>query len=471
MARVLGTNPFAAFLMVLMVGFLCLSALAISQVETNVAVLLSLGMVVSILAFFNTRMAIYLLIFSMLLSPEFAVSGLATSGAALGRGVTFRFDDFLLVIIAVAWLVKSALYKELGIFRKTPLNGAMLFYVLACAVSTLIGIGAVRVQFVTGTLFVLKYVQYFILFFLVINNIEDEKQLRRYWLAILLTALIASAIGLSQIPTGGRVTAPFEGSQPEPNTFGGYLGFLILICLALSLALQDYGRRIGYALVALFLLLPFLFTLSRASYLGLVPGLAVVLLLNRSHLLSYCLMALTLSLLIFPQIFPQIIRERVTYTWSQERRSGQVLLFGQRLDTSTSARLQSFRDALRDFPEEPLFGYGVTGWHFIDAQYFRTLLETGLFGLTALLFLFYKVFQLGLDRLRYFAEDPFYKGLSIGFLGGFVCLLFHAIGSNTFIIVRIMQPFWLVTGILFMSRLVATRKSPEEDAEPLAEAA
>ena len=471
MARVPGTNPFVAFLMVLMVGFLCLSALAVSQLETNVAVLLSLGMVVSILAFFNTRMAIYLLIFSMLLSPEFAVSGLATSGAALGRGVTFRFDDFLLMMIAVAWLVKSALYKELGIFRKTPLNGAMLFYVLACAVSTLIGIGAVRVQFMTGTLFVLKYVQYFILFFLVINNIEDEKQLRRYWLAVLLTALIASAIGLSQIPVGGRVTAPFEGSQPEPNTFGGYLGFLILICVALSLTLQDYGARIGYALVAFFLFLPFLFTLSRASYVGLIPGLAVVLFLNRSHLISYCLIALTLSLLIFPQIFPQIIRERVTYTWSQERRSGQMVLFGQRVDTSTSARLQSFRDALRDFPEEPWFGYGVTGWHFIDAQYFRTLLETGLFGLTALLFLFYKIFRLGLNRLRYFAKDPFYRGLSIGFLGGFVCLLFHAIGSNTFIIVRIMQPFWLVTGILFMSRLVATRKSPEEEAEPLAEAA
>ena len=117
-----------------------------------------------------------------------------------------------------------------------------------------------------------------------------------------------------------------------------------------------------------------------------------------------------------------------------------------------------------------MFGYGVTGWRFIDAQYFRTLLETGILGLFALLLLFYKLFRLGLNRVRFSADDPFFRGLSVGFLGGLICLFFHAIGSNTFIIVRIMQPFWLVTGLVFMSRRVAAEESPEEMAEPLAQA-
>jgi len=445
-------------------------ALLISQLETSMGILIGLGTAIAILVFFKTEIAIYLLIFSMLLSPEFGVGGLATTGGTLGRGVTFRLDDFLLVIIAVSWLIKSALYKELGIFKKTPLNGAMLFYACACVLSTLLGIAAGRVEVLTGSLFVLKYIQYFVLFFLIINHIEDQKQVRRYLLAVLVVALIVAAIGLAQIPGGGRVTAPFEGDSPEPNTLGGYLAFLILICFALFLNLPDFRRRISYLLITFFLFVPFLFTLSRASYLGFIPGLAVVLLLNHQRLISFTLVALTLSLFIFPNIFPQAIRDRVTYTWTQEARPGQLILFGQRLDTSTSARLQNFQTAIEDFYEEPLFGYGVTGWRFIDAQYFRTLLETGLVGLLAFFFLLYTLFRLGLDRFRHSSEDPFSKGLAIGFLGGFVCLLFHAIGSNTFIIVRIMQPFWLVVGLVFMLRLAVAEELPEEKAEPLAQA-
>jgi len=463
-------NPFGVFLFLAMAGILCVAALLVSQLETSTGILIGFGIAVSVLVFFKTEIAIYLLIGSMLLSPEFGLGGLATTGGTLGRGVTFRFDDYLLVIIAFSWLIKSALYKELGIFKKTPLNGAMLFYAFACVLSTLLGIAAGRVELMTGSLFVLKYIQYFVLFFLVINSIEDQKQLRRYWIAVLVTALIVGAIGLAQIPGGGRVTAPFEGDNPEPNTFAGYLGFVILICLALALTLPNNRRRISYFLIATFLFIPFLFTLSRASYLGFIPGLAVVLLLNHQRVVSYALLALFLTILIFPNVFPQAIRDRVSFTFTQAPTAGQVTVLGQRLDTSTSARLRSFQEAIEAFYQEPLFGYGVTGWAFIDAQYFRTLIETGLVGLTAFLFLLYRLFQLGLDRFRSSGEDPFSRGLAIGFLAGFVCLLFHAIGSNTFIIVRIMQPFWLVTGLVFMLHLVATEGLPEEKAEPLAQA-
>jgi hypothetical protein len=38
----------------------------------------------------------------------------------------------------------------------------------------------------------------------------------------------------------------------------------------------------------------------------------------------------------------------------------------------------------------------------------------------------------------------------MGFLAGFVGLLFHAVGSNSFIIVRIMEPFWFVLAMVIM---------------------
>jgi hypothetical protein len=48
----------------------------------------------------------------------------------------------------------------------------------------------------------------------------------------------------------------------------------------------------------------------------------------------------------------------------------------------------------------------------------------------------------------------------VGLIAGLVGLLVHAIGANTFIIVRIMEPFWFVTGIIIA--LVASKKEDGE---------
>ncbi len=47
-------------------------------------------------------------------------------------------------------------------------------------------------------------------------------------------------------------------------------------------------------------------------------------------------------------------------------------------------------------------------------------------------------------------SNPLFSGLSLGYLAGFIAMLVHAIGANTFIIVRIMEPFWFLTAIIIM---------------------
>jgi predicted lipid-binding transport protein (Tim44 family) len=47
-------------------------------------------------------------------------------------------------------------------------------------------------------------------------------------------------------------------------------------------------------------------------------------------------------------------------------------------------------------------------------------------------------------------DDDLYKGLVLGFMAGFIGLAIHALTANTFIIIRIMEPFWFVTGIIMM---------------------
>jgi hypothetical protein len=72
------------------------------------------------------------------------------------------------------------------------------------------------------------------------------------------------------------------------------------------------------------------------------------------------------------------------------------------------------------------------------------------------------VFRLALRRLRE-AEDPFFKGLLTGFIAGFVGLVAHSLGTNTFILVRIMEPFWFLVGMIAVLPLI-----PVEQAIPSA---
>ncbi len=421
-------------------------AIMIPALSTTKTIVLAAGLVVFVASFASTEIALYILIFSMLLSPEFMIG--ATSGASLGRGVTLRLDDFMLIIIGFSWLAKMSINKDLGLFLRTPLNKPIAFYIVICLVSTLFGSMFGRVYLKTGFFFVLKYFEYMIIYFMVVNHLESRRQIRYFLWAMLLTCAIVSVIGIIQIPTGGRITAPFEGASGEPNTLGGYLVLMVSVVAGLFLTSPVFRNRLIYGLLILLFTIPLIYTQSRSSYLAIIPAAITLLWLSeKKNLVLVVLILLGISL---PFLAPKVAKERVSYTFSQGRgRIDVVEIAGIKLDTSTSARVASWRNASRDWIKHPLLGYGVTGYRFVDAQYIRVITETGLLGLITFLFLIFTIFRRTLNTFRE-SDDSFYRGISLGFLAGFIGLLFHSLGANTFIIVRIMEPFWFIAAMVSM---------------------
>ncbi len=422
-------------------------ALMIPVLSTFQIFALTAGIVISIASFVSTDIALYILIFSMLLSPEFIVG--TTGGGSLKRGVTLRLDDFLLVIIGISWVGKMSIKKELGLFLKTPLNKAIFYYIVVCLLSTLFASFTERADLKTSLLFVLKYFQYMIIYFMVANHLESKKQARNYLWALLITCVIVSIIGIAQIPGGGRVSAPFEGGAGEPNTFGGYLVFMISITVGLWLMSNSLRDQYIYSLLTFLFTVPLIYTQSRSSYLAVIPAiLAFVWLSGKRHWVAMIIVLLIVSL---PFIAPEPAKERIEYTFTQGKTQKDVVeVGGVKLDTSLSARLKSWGKAAEDWVEHPILGYGVAGYGFVDAQYVRVMTETGLLGVLTFTLLMATMFRLAYQTFKE-VVDPFYKGLAMGYLAGFIGLLCHGIGANTFIIVRIMEPFWFMTAIVVMA--------------------
>ncbi len=397
--------------------------------------------IIFVASFIKVDWGLYILIFSMLLSPE--VMAGATVGGSLGRGVTLRLEDGLLVLIGLSWLARNAVMKDLGLFLKTPLNRPIFLYMVACALSTTLGVMAGRVEPKTGFLYVLKYFEYFIVFFMLVNHLRDGRQLKRFVFCLFLTAAIVSLIGIAQIPDGNRLSAPFEGPGGEPNTFGGYLLFVGMVAAGLAAKVRERRTRNLLLLLIVCMLPPFFFTQSRSSYLALSRPLMVLGFMTERRLIIVGL--LSVALLASPLFLPQVVKERILYTFNQPEEPGQITIGDLRLDTSTSARLQSWQDAVRDFPDHPFLGHGVTGYAFVDAQFPRVLTETGILGLAAFIYLLVSVFRLacavGCARRRTPSARASSWGSRPGFVGAAGALdrhqhLHHRADHGTLLVLR-----------------------------------
>jgi len=376
------------------------------------------------------------------------VGGGAETVAIRGRALTLRVDDLLLIVIGASWFAKTAINKELGLFLKTPLNRPIAYYFIACLVSTILGVMMDRVKPTLGFFFILKYFEYFIVYFMAVNHLQEKKQIERFVLTLLLVCFIVCVIGMLQIPSGVRVSAPFEGTEGEPNTLGGYLVLMLSITLGLLLTRGLKKFRLFFYVLVTFILITLAATLSRSSWISLIPMLLTLFYFSKRKM--FIMITLLLLLVASPILLPKSVLERAFFTIGQPKEAGQIQIGNLRIDTSTSARIVGWRKIFfKDFYTNAILGYGVTGYVFLDAQFPLVLMETGLFGLITFLFLIRAIFKNATYTYRY-TNDPLFNGLAVGYLAGFSAMLIHSIGTNTFIIVRIMEPFWFLTAMIIM---------------------
>jgi len=419
--------------------------IVIYNIHTSVSLLpfvFLLVPIIFVIAFTNTDFALFLLIFFMLLSPEFILGGVR------GREVVLRIDDVFIFVTFFGWLAKMAINKELGFAQKTVLNQPIVIYCFLYLIGTLYGVLMGTTRWQASIFYFLKYTEYFLLYFMVVNSLKDRRQVRIFIYCMLGVALVTSVFAWFLHFSGAeRVTAPFEGKAGEPATLGGYLLLMMMIATGLILNITSLKQKIILS-VGMFAAFPaFLFTLSRTSWFAFLPAYAVLMFLSRKGKQMLLVVSL-LFVLLFSVIFPKYVYDRIAYTF--EAQTTRVVL-GKSLsiDESSAARVDTFKDSIRHWMRSPILGNGASSaGATVDNQYMRVLIEAGIFGTLAFFLILLAIFRASFYSLNRAEDDHFAHGLIVGFIAGFVGLLFHSLGAATFILIRIMEPFWFITAIV-----------------------
>lgn len=430
----------------------------------------STGLLLFILVFIpvliKPDIGLIVIIASMLLSPEIVM------GRAGGRYVTIRIEDVLLMVVIFAWLLRTSFTKDIAATFRTKLTGPFFLYILICCISTVLAVffqGAIN--FKQSFFSILKYLEYFLLFLMVRDSITSIGQAKMYTAVFLLTAVVVAAQSNiyieNQLSAGSqffRVAPPVETTNVgESGTLGGYIVFITAIAGGLLLYLRSTTVRILLLCLILVMFRAFLYTLSRGSYIAMVPmviGLTCFTRKSKGILIS----GVVIGLVMLAMFAPRMVKERVTTTITEESgASGKYLA----LEASPADRLKSWKLVLFDlFPQRPILGYGVAR-AFIDGQVFLILFEVGAVGLFLFGLVLARLFKMarGVLKLEEIQNDDFTAGLSVGFLAGYMGLLGHALSTNTFIIIKIMEPFWFIAAIvLSLPQLIEAQKA--SDAAP-----
>ena len=156
-----------------------------------------------------------------------------------------------------------------------------------------------------------------------------------------------------------------------------------------------------------------------------------------------------------PLLMPHTVQERVLSTLQSESVSDAGASAGEqqivvKVDKSTEERFLVWRKVRYILFTVggvfALFGGGISWETVMDSQYARVILETGLLGLSCFLVLQLNLLRSTRQSYRW-TSDWVGRGLSMGMFAATLALIVHSVGTISFLIVRIMEPYWFLVAM------------------------
>src|SRR5436190_13284535 len=205
-------------------GLLLYGLLRGTEANLHLQIGVAAAFLVYIVTFIDLTLGLAILIACVGLSPALSIGGIQN----------LRLEDFVVPALLISWITRMMQNRiPLAPLLVTP---ALPFYAVGIIVSTMIGVAAGTTSLSTAILYMGKFVEFFLIYVLLVNNVMRREEFRALAAFAILVA-IASAMMVSSAFADERGPGRLNGPLGETaNMYGGYL--ILNIGVALGLFLQ-----------------------------------------------------------------------------------------------------------------------------------------------------------------------------------------------------------------------------------------
>ncbi len=396
----------------------------------------------------------------------FPLSGLITAilSTVLGEfgrvsisGISLLPLDLIAPAVLGVWLVRKLIRKEKITLDKV--GGALIAFWAVALLSLLLNSSELTsIEIKTATLHLVRFVAISGFFFVARDLIKQQAKILG---VLLLTGVILAGSGfylLTILPDFAEAGLTEAGWDPhigrltstwlDPNFIAGGFAFLLSLAGSWYLKIQKWQPRLMLSIIAAVLLVALLATLSRSGLLALaVAGLVLGLIRSRILLISLIVVAL-IGVGVSDRLQSRLDELMVSATSLVSGTSQTVL------DPTAQLRVDSWREALRIWGKNPIFGTGygtyaayqtfsdeeshaATG---SDSSLLNIGATTGVVGLG--------VFLLFLINLAHVAWSTRRDIVSLGLLTGGSGFLIHAVFVNSLFFPPLLLYLMIVSGLV-----------------------
>lgn len=254
-------------------------AILLLGIEQYIALGVLAGILFVILIIHNYRFGLHFVIIGLPLFQSLTLK----SDAATSMGLNFQY--VLIPIVFVAWLAEKISNRQLTTIRLPFLSLFSLFViVLFLSLLNQMDIPA-RHLLRHGFVNVIALVNYLVLFYIIVNEDWDQRELQKILWGFLIVAFLTAAIAIVQyftaevnLVTGGlRATSTFKSffrtdTKNNANAFGTYMAFMAATALWLW-NFADRKHRKYILLITGSIIFALLLSFSRSSLLALLFAL------------------------------------------------------------------------------------------------------------------------------------------------------------------------------------------------------
>jgi len=336
----------------------------------------------------------------------------------------------------------------------TDLNLPIYLFILAGMFSMSAGV-SISLSF-EG--FFLKLLENVILFFIIVESINDRKRINIILVAMLSSVALISCDGIFQFLSGrdflrgyifnGKIRASFSNS----NGLGGYITAVIPIVLSIGLMVKNGWSRLHVKILAWVLISVLMFclilTYSRGAWIASIMSIILFSALKSRRFFVITVIVLIFLLFILPN--------------SAKIHANSI---GRISDFSRVSLWQEAVAIIEDFPVfgtglntyslvAPHYKIGEQGGTYPHNSYLQMAAETGLVGLAAFLWIIFRLAKTSLGKLKNI-KDKFYNYIIKGLIAGLFGFLIHSFFDVNFYSFQLVILMWFIMGLSVAIQRVA----------------